>query len=465
MRDPKPRFAPDYYALGIGLAFVAATVTFVLSHTPGRIYGLDDLHYFTYLPSLLFDGDLDFADELAAFRSYRHDGLLDHPPIGPLGRIINWYGIGYAALSLPFFLLGFPLTFLARLFGVGWDYDGMNPIFQFSTSIATIVWGFAGLALCQRVLMRHFPAVAARRSVVLLVFATPLVYYIYMTPTMAHATAFFSVALWLYLWDGRDPRLPARQAIALGAAGALAFLVRYPNALVVLGGLVDWPRWHQEKPRDMAFRHWLRFWLIAALTFGVCIAPQLLVWRSLYGEWVLHPYPKLGQKVSFASFLDFWHLLFTDRRGLFNWHPILLLALFGLISAIRTRRWLALHGLLTLGALAYAYAAHQMRGFGVSFGSRVFVDALPFFALGLAAFLSSERRLALRWSICIALAALNLLVAVSYRSHAIPTMAVVSWPERVYALHEVPQQIRAGLRAIVPKLGLSDSGGERYTGG
>jgi hypothetical protein len=460
--DFSREFAVNYYVLGMVLALIAATVTFVLSRTPGRIYGFDDLYYFTYLPSVLIDGDLDFADELAAFRSFRDDGLLDNPEVGPLGRFINRYGIGYAALSLPFFLLGFPLTFLARVLGVAWDYDGMNPFFQFSTSIATVVWGFAGLALCQRVLRRHFPASAARRSVVLVLLATPLVYYIYMTPTMAHATAFFSVALWLYLWDGRDPRLPARQAIALGAAGALAFLVRYPNALVLLGGLLDWPRWNQEKPPALDSKHWLRFWFIAALTFGICIVPQLLVWRSLYGEWVLHPYANLAQRLSFPSLWDFWSLLFADRRGAFNWHPVLLLSAIGLIASLRVRPWLVLHGLLTLGGLAFVYASHHLSGFGVSFGSRVFVDALPFFAVGLAAFLFSGRQPALRWSICIVLAALNLLVAVSYRSHAIPMLAVVSWPGRVRAFLDVPEQIKSGLRVIAPKLRLSNAGGARY---
>jgi hypothetical protein len=450
-RGSKRLFDLHWYILGLVLALFAVTVLFVLSRTPGRIYGFDDIYYFIYLPSLLADGDLDFTNQIEAFRSYRDDGLLDQPEVGPIGRYVNRYGVGYAALSAPFFLLGFPLTFLARMFGIAWDYDGMNPLFQFSTSIATVMWGFAGLGLCQRVLLRHFPAASVWRGLVLLLFATPLVYYIYMNPTMAHATAFFSVALWLYLWDARDPRLRAREAIALGGAAALAFLVRYPNVLVLFGALVDWPRWKLERPPAMSFKHWLRYWLIAAVAFWICILPQLLVWRLLYGRWILHPYPD-ADRVSFPTALDFWLLLFGDRRGLFNWHPILLLALLGLIAALRTRRWLAAHSLLTLCGLAFVYAAHHLKGFGVAFGSRVFVDALPLFAVGLAAFLLSERGRALRWAVCVALAALNILVAVSYRSHAIPTKAVVSWPERMRALLDVPEQVRWGLGQIAPKL-------------
>jgi len=440
------------YFLGALLALTGASISFVSSPTPGQIYGLDDTYYFIYLPSLVVDGDLDFANQIEAFRSRRPDAVLNRVPVGADGRVVNWYGIGYALLSLPFFLLGFPITFLARLFGVPWDYDGMNPLFQFSTSIASIAWGFTGLELCRRILLRHFPTVSAERSLALVLLATPLVYYMFMTPTMAHATAFFSVALWLYLWDPRQPQLPIGRAMALGAAGALTFLVRYPNVLVWVGALVDFPRWKKERPEGGRLGHRLRFWAIAAITFAVCVLPQLLIWRLFFGQMVVHPYPTLSKKVALASVMDLWMVLFSDLRGVFNWHPILLLSVAGLIFALRERRWLALHSLLVVGGLVYVYAAHNLRTFGVAFGSRVFVDALPFFGVGLAALLIPGRWMGARWTTCVALVLVNLAVAVAYRSHAIPDVGTVSWPERLAAVAEVPDRLVARFQGTWSRL-------------
>jgi hypothetical protein len=53
---------------------------------------------------------------------------------------------------------------------------------------------------------------------------------------------------------------------------------------------------------------------------------------------------------------------------------------------------------------------------------------------------------------------------VSDRSHAIPTLAVVSWPGRIRALLDVPEQIKSGLGLIVPKLRLPNNAGARHTG-
>ena len=120
-------------SLSVGLAG-AGVVFWVFSPTPGYLYGPDDVSYFIYLPSAAIDGDLDFDNQLDLYRRIRSDAAFTYAWTTPDGRFINKYGIGYALLTLPFFLLGFPATFLARAWGIPWVYDGMNPLFQFSTT-------------------------------------------------------------------------------------------------------------------------------------------------------------------------------------------------------------------------------------------------------------------------------------------------------------------------------------------
>ncbi|MGH7844068.1 MAG: hypothetical protein ACREQW_02690 [Candidatus Binatia bacterium] len=435
-------------ALPLLLCLALTLFDFVFSKPPGTIHGSDDIFYFIYLPSIVVDRDLDFANQLQKFRASRDDNVLDNVPVSPNGRIINRYGLGYALLSVPFFLLGFPGAFLARAFGISWSYDGMNPIFQFSTTLASVVWGFVGLDLCRRLLQRHFTHVAARRATWMTFWATPLVYYVCLTPTMAHASAFFAAALWLYVWDRRTPDLPLRQAMVLGAAGALAFLVRYSHLLVWLGALLDWFRWRSERPAGLTFGHWLRFWFVAVLTFLVCIVPQLWAWDILFGQALVNPYRRSDL---FAYWISprFEEVLFSDLRGLFNWHPILFFAAVGLIVSLSRQRWLASYSIVVLAGFIYLQASYTL-SLGVSFGNRVFVDALPFFAVGLAAFLSAGPWQGLRWGLCLCLVFLNLVLALSYRFQ--PTSeGASSWPQRLARAGKVPAEAMARVQEIIPR--------------
>jgi len=435
----------------LGVCLLVTVFDFVLFRTPGWIYGYDDIHYFIYLPSVVVDRDLDFDNQIEAFRRQRQDDILDHVLRNANGAIVNNYGIGHALLSLPFFLLGFPLTFLARLFGLPWGYDGMNSLFQFSTTAASVVWGLVGLGLCQRLLERHFGELVSRRAVSIVFWATPLIYYMCLTPAMAHASAFFAVALWLYIWDQRKPNLPLWQAVALGAAGALPFLVRYPNSLVWLGVSVDWFRWRAERPPESGCGRWLLFWSVAGLTFLLCIAPQLWVWRQMFGTVWVNPYQS-DDLFSHWTHPQVWRLLFSDLRGLFNWHPVLLIAFVGLWFSLRSKRWLAAHCLVVVSGLVLLYASYSP-SLGVSFGSRVFVEALPFFAVGLAAFLSSGRGAALRWGLCVGLIPLNLSFALAYRLESGSYEEAFTGKERIIHVTYVPARVLRRVREIIPKLG------------
>ena len=94
-------------------------------------------------------------------------------------------------------------------------------------------------------------------------------------------------------------------------------------------------------------------------------------------------------------------MLFSVQKGLFFWSPLLLLACAGLAGLLRSRhsaRAFVLPAVLFLAADTYLIASWWDWQFGGSYGHRGFVDALPVFALGLAAFYSVVRAGA-RWTL------------------------------------------------------------------
>ena len=84
-------------------------------------------------------------------------------------------------------------------------------------------------------------------------------------------------------------------------------------------------------------------------------------------------------------------MLFSVQKGLFFWSPLLLAAVAGLVLLGRSpnaARAFVLPGVVFLALDTYVIASWWDWQFGGSYGHRGFVDALPIFALGLAAFFS-----------------------------------------------------------------------------
>ena len=227
--------------------------------------------------------------------------------------------------------------------------------------------------------------------------------------------------------------------------------MRYPNLLVWLGVSVDWFRWRAEKPANLGNLRWFLFWSVAGGSFFVCIAPQLWVWRQMFGTVWVNPYQS-DALFSNWTHPQVWRLLFSDLRGLFNWHPVLLIALYGVIVSLRRRRWLAAHSLVVLGGLILLYASYST-SLEVSFGSRVFVEALPFFAVGLAAFLCAGPGAALRWGLCVCLIPLNLAFALAYLIESGSYEETFTWRQRIAHAAQLPSKVAKRLQDNITKLG------------
>jgi hypothetical protein len=122
--------------------------------------------------------------------------------------------------------------------------------------------------------------------------------------------------------------------------------------------------------------------LIFLLAFAVTLAPQVLVYQTLYG----HPRPSstVAGKLEWLS-PHFFGTLIDSAHGAFVWSPILSLGLLGLAWLWRRDRLLA--ALLLLGLLAQTYINGAISTWHLSgsFGFRRLIDSTPIFVLGLAA--------------------------------------------------------------------------------
>lgn len=341
-----------------------------------RIAESDAIECFSYLPSLLFDGDLAFEDEYTVFYLEDPEGrkgfketFLDLSTA--TGLKLNFAPVGTALLWSPFYL-GVHL--------VAGSADGMSQPYRTAVSFASALYAVFGLFLCYRLARRYAPPYASFAAVVALWWATPVAYYMYVAPGMSHAASLFAVALFFSLWPWAASGGVGRWAV-WGASAGLMALVREQDLFFAAAALVA------VHPLPDRLKRLAAFGASALLVF----LPQLAVYHALYGRpW---PAPQVQNKMIKYS-PHFFEVLFSIEHGLFFWSPILLLFFASGLWMLKKERASGLLLLLAFLSQVYISGAVDSWTQAGAFGARRFVGATAIFAVwGAFAFRALEPRL------------------------------------------------------------------------
>lgn len=362
-----------------------------------RLYASDEAKYFVHLRSLWFDGDIDYYNEYDDLmrRDPAAFGWLSElrDPPSPTGRRLNDAPIGSAVLWAPFYVAADAGVIVARALGLAVERDGYGRPYIWAICLGSLSWGSLGLLLLYRSARLFASPEASRWALVGLWLAGPLVFYLYITPPMAHANSMFTVALFVWLWlSGRGRPRSAWQWAALGAAGGLMVLVRELNWLMLLPVCLDEAVRLLRDVRDRGIGvipGRLPGWGLFAAVLLVVVAPQFLVY------WLLHrtlgPTPFIVSK--FSSYPAFaLDVLFSGFHGLFSWHPVTLLGVAGLALLARREPAVAAGLALAFVAQVLVIGSYSTWWGGAGFGARRFINNSPAFMLGLAALLDAVPR-------------------------------------------------------------------------
>lgn len=388
-----------------GLLLLIALFVALLPAVTTRIYGSDEIQYFSYLHSFWFDRDLDFTNQYmhfyesnpAKYAAFKEDLIDKREEV--TGLPLNVAPIGSAVMWAPFFAAADLFVHLLRAFGSPVEADGYSPPYIAAVAYGSAIYGFLGLLLAYRLCRSLFSSFASGLGVAVVWLATPAFFYMYITPPMSHANSLFAVALFLFIWYRTRGSRTVWQWGALGALAGLMVLVREQDGLFAIVPALEWAAGFG---RSLRGRDWsrLRRMVAGGMAFAgalvVLFVPQLLTYQVLTGTF--GPSKHVAQKL-------IWHspyslpVLFSPEHGLFAWTPVLLLAVLGL--ALLFRRDPELAALLFVAFLAQVYIAGAFQTWSMAgaFGARRFVNCTLIFALGLAALVESADRRLPRWSL------------------------------------------------------------------
>ncbi len=375
----------------------------------------DGYGHYLYLPAVFIQKDLSMRTEVAEWGENwdPNIGLTQDPNTG---RWLNRFPPGQSLLMLPSFLLAHGS---ARVLGS--VPDGVSPPYQVAAALNGLLALLIGLALLRRALAELFSPGVVLATLVGITFGTNLFHYATYDAIFSHVYSFalFAGLLLLLPRFYREPTVG--RSLLLGGLMGLIVLVRNPNALMLLlvpmYGVYD----AQTKRARITFiqEHWRKVALVT-LAFLAVMSILFGYWKYVTGAFIAYSYR------GYPFFFDKPQLLpvlFSVRKGLFFWAPILLLAMAGFVRAKEKLAPYLLPLLIIFLLHTYIVASWWHWAYGGSLGHRAYTEGSAFFALGLAGFfamLQSARSRRVAAVICSLLLALHTMHMAQYWKRILP---------------------------------------------
>jgi hypothetical protein len=427
------------------IIFVLCFVAFFRPH----LKAADQVGYYSWVRSFVIDNDLDIKND------FEHFGM-GHSAVKLAGIYhAQPWAIGSALLWFPFFLCAHLFVISAATIGFSLHPDGYSLIYRVMVGLGTTIYAFIGLLLTYRLLRSYFDPFIAQLALIAVWLASPLVFYMYSHPMMAHANDMFAYAILLFTWvRTRDLHHPFAASLMLGGAAGLCALIRTQNALLAI--LVVYFLLLRIVQGKLAVKNGLITLTLFCLTWCIIFFPQLYVWHLTFGEWLPgNPYAKLGAGEFHFGVPYVVQVLFSTNRGLFLWNPLLFFGVMGLFLFRKYDKslfWFLLASFLLQLAVIGSWGVWHG---GNAFGQRFFVNLSPVFGFGLAAILKElAARVSLKTLACLcgAFIVWNFLLILQYALETIPRYGPVSLKELVInQFLIIPSHAKRILRAWITR--------------
>lgn len=332
----------------------------------------DGAGYYIYLPQwfIYHTDNFEFIDSITTKYPDSKFGI-NQIDRGNDDQVLNKYYTGTAVSNAPFFLIAHAQAALS-----GEDTDGYSqPYLMWMNvgSIAYFLFGCIGFYL----FMRRF---GIERFWILvgiygMAYATNLSYYVNVLVPFAHVFSFAAVAWVLFFakkWIDTD-----RSASFFWMCFFLgwAAIIRPTNVLVVVFIPFLFPSLRFFGTQLLT---WLKnrktALMLGMLAFFAFVLFQLFLTHAQSGEWRLNTYTDEG----FDNWLqpEMWNVLFSWRKGLFIYAPVLFLMIPGLVLLFRKNRFLFWGFVFFFTLTTYVVSSWWCWWYGGGLGMRVFIDYL-----------------------------------------------------------------------------------------
>ena len=380
------RILNKYILLLIGVILFAAASNINWGNNNWKNIILSDgKGYYAYLPAVFIYHDLhlNFFDSIEKTYYYKNT-YYDYRASDAAGHVVDKYYSGTAVLMLPFFLQAHALTKATN--GAADGYSRLYPIF---INGAAIFYLLAGLFFLKRLLSLHTENKTIVSFVlVAFVFGTNLFYYAIVEPAMSHVYSFFCVTALLFYFKNYSLSHRNSSLYLFTLFWGLIILIRPVNEIILLAlpFLCKDLREFQQTIK-LIFKN---IFLVTKclLIFLVVISIQFIIYKIETGHFFVDTY---SQEHFNWLHPEFVNILFSYKKGLFIYTPLVFLSCAGLIILFKQNRYQFFTFLGFFILLTYLLSAWWCWYYGGSFGLRAYIEFYALFAILLTVTLNTIR--------------------------------------------------------------------------
>jgi len=350
----------------------------------------DGKGYYAYLPAIFIYHDLNFSffDEIEN-EKYKSEYHFYEYRIGAKGKVINKYYVGSAVAMAPFFLAGHFLSIITKQ-----PLDGYSWYYTFMINIASLFWLFIACVYLLKIL-RLYNVKDKNITLILLaiVFGTNVFYYTVEEFAMSHIYSFAFINMFIFYLKKYFISLNPKLLPVLGFTLGMIFIIR-PVNIIVLAALPFIAG--SGKVLFAGLRNKLTslpYLLVSGSLFILIVFIQLIIYKLQTGVFWVYSYGEEGFNLLNPHIFA---ILFSYKKGLFLYTPMLFISLTGLYFLYKKSKFESASLLIFLFFITYIFSSWWMWYYGGSFSSRVYIEYFAFFALMLGLTLENLKTLWVR---------------------------------------------------------------------
>lgn len=355
-----------------------------------RVIEWDAISYYAYLPAAFIYNDLSlsYADNYKGPHKFTV-----WPDKGPEGKYVIKTSMGLSVLWSPFFLAGHAVALLT-----GADTGGYSPPYKFFLLVSALFFLAVGLVYLRRILLLHSSDAVTAMVLAAFVTGTNLYWYTLYQGTMSHVYSFalINIFIWYSIkWHCTENR-DTWPAVRLGLLVGLITLIRPTNIVIILIFLLYGVNSAESLSRR--FKQTVgdyRFLVLTAIAAIAVWVPQMIYWKEMTGQWLYFSYGS-NERFFFGD-PAILKGLFSWRKGLFIYTPLMIFAFSGIITLWRQKSPHAPAVTVFVPLNIYIIFSWWCWWYGGGFGQRAFIDSYALAAVASASLLSSGLGAGSKW--------------------------------------------------------------------
>ncbi len=339
-----------------------------------NIIEADGKGYYAYLPAIFIYNDLNFSFFDSIEKKYPNPAIFYDYRVNYAGKASDKYFVGTALAISPFFLIAHCCSSF-----FGFESDGYSKIYLVMVSVAAIFYLWMGLFYLKKLLFEYTTnKTLVGFLLVSFVFSTNLFFYTVSEPSMSHIYSFGFITAFVFYSKKYFDRPDTKLILILSFLLGIIVLIRPANGIILLflpfiSG--DWAVF--KNGLSYLFGKYKLLFLSGLLLFSI-VSIQFVIYKIQTGHFFVDTYGDERFNWLSPHPIDF---LFSYKKGLFVYTPILLLSMYGLFIFWKINRFKFYSLVFFLIVLIYVLSAWWNWWYGGSFGSRVMLEYYSIFVI------------------------------------------------------------------------------------